>query len=199
MGQTQTSTATLALWCLERFPGRGYKTANVLVCLQTRSGVSLSLRGCTAGAGRPAPLARRASKQAAIPWSYTQSRRGRSCWAGGSRAPQSPVSGWRANYPPPLPGPAGRNLPSSCQTQKWRRALPARVARICRIVSSRNRVLYLLRAISALLSAFDLALQPLDVLPFVLSVNFLLDLHLKNLLYLCSLLLERFVEPWRRC
>ena len=62
----------------------------------------------SARAGRPAPFARPASKQAAVPWSYTRCRRGRSCGAGGSRIPRSPGSGWRAAYPPPLPGPAGR-------------------------------------------------------------------------------------------
>ena len=95
---------------LERFPGLGYKTADVLVCLRTRSVMSWR------------------KQDSAI-----------TCF-------------WMASSFPPAATRTSReraDLPSSRRTQKCRRALLARVARICHIVSSWNRALNLQRAVSA--------------------------------------------------
>ena len=151
LGRTKTSTATVGSGRLERFPGRGYKTTDVLVCLRTRSAVSLSLRSCR----EASPICTsclQASSRSLVVYSVPPRPLLR-----GWREPDSTITWfWMASRLPPAATRTGRahaNLPSSCRTQKWRRALFARVARIRHIVNSRNRALYLLMAVSALLSA----------------------------------------------
>ena len=153
-------------------------------------------------AGRPAPFARPAFKQAPVPWSYTRSRRGRSCGLKGAGFHDRLVLNGEPLTPRRYQDRQGaRQIAVLLPDPKV--AQSARVARIRHIVNSRNRALYLLRAVSALLSASCRFLSSLfSLLAYSLSYSLrslssisASESRVKNLLYLCSLLLERFVEP----
>ena len=95
----------------------------------------------SARAGRPAPFARPASKQASVRWSYTRSRRGAPAGLEGAGLHDQLVLDGEPLTPRRYQNRQGaRQFAVFLQDQKWRRALLARVALIRHIVSSRNRI-----------------------------------------------------------